>query len=746
MNYFFKRKYEQLFLQILIVVILYSNPVLIFSQESAKFTDTLIAEAKYNDPNVWGVGVFGGILLNSHFVDFHALPNVPSCCPDYKTGFGTKFSLGAFFDYKISPNYDLYAQIRANYSNIGGTIKAEERELMFYSPTQSVMGLIEHTIETSINTFSLQPIIKYAVFKNTFLNLGMSVGLFTSTSFEQKEVLVDPKDLVFENGKRIRMNYGGDIPGVTDLYSSVVGGVNYDIPLSENKDWLLSPEVFLEYGLNDIIPDEKWNVLSYRIALAVNYRKVVEEIERFEQYERIDTIKIEMPTIAKNKLIIGSPTISYDSLQVKNVLTITENYFRTDTLFMPPEYVMSGALKITALDENGNEILSPDIRVEEFLFNKMKPMLNYVFYDSNSSSIPKRYKLLSKEEADKFSLNRSFSKEELGFYHNILNVIGLKLRQNQDANVTLIGHNCNLDAEKNNLTLSKNRAQSIKDYLTNIWLINPDRITVKAHGLPETASNNRAVEGQEENRRVEIYSDNFKITSSLIARDTVLETTFINKEDSEMKNLNFGGFRIYTSLSSKKDIQNWTLSLVQGKDTLKSFSGQGNIPSSHDWIVNDSINVSEILSKPINIELYATDIGGKQVNLNEVPNVIVKTIASKRQNRETDIKKDSYSMMLFEFASARFTEENKDFPNIIRRLLKDESRVQVIGYSDSYGDDDYNLKLSTRRADAVAKAINHPNITSKGVGETILLYSNESPEGRFYCRTVDIISETPIHW
>jgi outer membrane protein OmpA-like peptidoglycan-associated protein len=377
----------------------------------------------------------------------------------------------------------------------------------------------------------------------------------------------------------------------------------------------------------------------------------------------------------------------------------------------------------------------------------MQPILNYVFFDSNSYSIPQRYNVLNSiEETNTFTLSKAFTNEELGFYHNILNVIGFKLRQNPDANITLIGCNNNLDAESNNLTLSKNRAQTIKDYLTNVWQIEAGRIEVKARNLPATPSNNKVMEGQEENRRVEIFSNNFRITSSLIAKDAFIEISFVDKEDSESKKLIFGGFKIYTSLSSEQNIKNWKLAVVQGKDTLKTFTGSGNIPPSHNWLVPPDINKSELLSKPIEFVLTATDAQNKQVNLKEIPNIGVKTIAVKKQNREKDIKRDSYSMMLFEFASARFTEENKDFPNLVRRLLKDESQVQVIGYSDFLGDDNYNMKLSTQRAQAVAKAINHPNIKSKGVGETILLYNNSSPEGRFYCRTVDIIAETPYSW
>jgi hypothetical protein len=35
------------------------------------------------------------------------------------------------------------------------------------------------------------------------------------------------------------------------------------------------------------------------------------------------------------------------------------------------------------------------------------------------------------------------------------------------------------------------------------------------------------------------------------------------------------------------------------------------------------------------------------------------------------------------------------------------------------------------------------NIRHEGVGESTLLYPNDSPEGRFYCRTVQVLIETP---
>ena len=60
------------------------------------------------------------------------------------------------------------------------------------------------------------------------------------------------------------------------------------------------------------------------------------------------------------------------------------------------------------------------------------------------------------------------------------------------------------------------------------------------------------------------------------------------------------------------------------------------------------------------------------------------------------------------------------------------------------GDANYNKKLSLDRADATKKALGINNAITNGIGNEELLYNNDLPEGRFYCRTVNIIVKTLI--
>lgn len=73
-------------------------------------------------------------------------------------------------------------------------------------------------------------------------------------------------------------------------------------------------------------------------------------------------------------------------------------------------------------------------------------------------------------------------------------------------------------------------------------------------------------------------------------------------------------------------------------------------------------------------------------------------------------------------------------------------KVEVAGYTDSKGKDQYNLKLSQRRAEAVrayliSKGIAADRLTAKGFGETKPVADNKTAEGRFKNRRVELIEQ-----
>lgn len=76
------------------------------------------------------------------------------------------------------------------------------------------------------------------------------------------------------------------------------------------------------------------------------------------------------------------------------------------------------------------------------------------------------------------------------------------LDRREDLNVELIGHSCNIGAEKVNAELSVERAENVKKYLADKG-IKEDRFTIKGLGELSPAKDNSTKAGREHNRRVE---------------------------------------------------------------------------------------------------------------------------------------------------------------------------------------------------------------------------------------------------
>jgi OmpA-OmpF porin, OOP family len=97
----------------------------------------------------------------------------------------------------------------------------------------------------------------------------------------------------------------------------------------------------------------------------------------------------------------------------------------------------------------------------------------------------------------------------------------------------------------------------------------------------------------------------------------------------------------------------------------------------------------------------------------------------------------------FEFNSVRLTAPAQQTLDQVASALaaQPELQVEVQGHTDSIGADDYNLKLSQRRAEAVksyliSKGANGTTLTARGYGKSQPLVSNSTKEGRAQNRRV----------
>ncbi len=372
------------------------------------------------------------------------------------------------------------------------------------------------------------------------------------------------------------------------------------------------------------------------------------------------------------------------------------------------------------------------LKLEEYEIRELRALLPFVFFDNNSAEIPDRYRLLTEEQAPYFNNDSLLGKGSLDNYYQILNIIGSRMNQYQSANITLTGCNSNTDEERNNTELSENRAETVSNYLTDVWDIDTSRIVIKVRNLPSNPSNTKEVQGIAENRRVEIEADLWEITAPVIIEDTLRR---ISPETLYFEN----------TAESEAGLRSWELSIYDNAEPLKQYKGGSNLKEKIVFEVNNDDDFKQNLMNDFDFSLEVTDTTSQfyTTPLQTIP-VDFSSLEDKRKEQFQDTVYQKYNLILFEFDSAELGTDNQRIVEIIKKRLSRESEVTVNGYTDIIGDEEYNKRLSERRAQSGANALNHSQTKVIGHGESVLIYPNDKPEGRFYSRTVVIDVKTPI--
>jgi outer membrane protein OmpA-like peptidoglycan-associated protein len=364
-------------------------------------------------------------------------------------------------------------------------------------------------------------------------------------------------------------------------------------------------------------------------------------------------------------------------------------------------------------------------------------LLNYVFFDDSSSAIPDRYTRLTPSQTQSFRVEKLFNYETLPTYYHLLNIVGRRLVESPNSTITLVGCNSDEHKEKNNKALSRNRAEHVRDYLRDAWGISEDRMKIESRNLPEKPSFVTDSDGIAENRRVEIQSDDWNIIQPVLTKDTVTRVTP-------------GLLRFKSMVSADAGVKSWTLATVRDSAPLKQFAGTGSVPQRLDWQLDSTDHVYSPLltandSGSMQYALNVKDEVGQQITtaLGTIPIEKV-TIQKKRSERVADKEIDHYSLILFDFDKATLTSANQKISEYIREHSPDDATVTITGYTDRMGDDKHNQRLAESRAKQTAKELKVKTESVTGLGKSKLLYDNGLPEGRFYCRTVNIDVEQPV--
>jgi outer membrane protein OmpA-like peptidoglycan-associated protein len=242
--------------------------------------------------------------------------------------------------------------------------------------------------------------------------------------------------------------------------------------------------------------------------------------------------------------------------------------------------------------------------------------------------------------------------------------------------------------------------------------------------MPDNPSSNNVIDGNEENRRVEITGPNSRILDPIFFTDT-------------LRSVNAKSLVISADIKADTAIRNWTLDIYQGTRLLEKLSGKGAVPAPIRWNISAKSDKLPNTKDPIRFDLEVVDEAGQRQTLQPTGYQV-------EQVYRSDKKTEKFNMIIFGFNESEFTKQHDRILDIIRPRITPKSKVTVEGYTDRLGGEDYNLRLSQRRASAVAQRLNLKRENAKGYGSGGGIFDNNTPEGRLYSRTVIITIETTV--
>ncbi len=373
------------------------------------------------------------------------------------------------------------------------------------------------------------------------------------------------------------------------------------------------------------------------------------------------------------------------------------------------------------------------------------PILNAIFFDDGSTQIPGRYVLLTKEQATGFKEDQLQNAQaatvsvrsagQLNVYHNVLNILGDRMRANPGATITLEGSSASGPQD------AKAFAESIKQYLVTVFGIDGVRITTRgsfrAHPSSEQPGGTKELALlRAEDRRVDIETASPELLSEIgggMIRPVQITTIQADPLDNDV---------VFKVDSAKQLVKSWSLDVTDANGAVQHF---GPFTSDEQGVPGAAI--------------LGNSPGGdyKIVMLAEMNNgaTVKKESTVHLAPQAPVVTKGSRYSIVFDFDKATsIAEYDKFLTTVVSPLIVDGATVTIHGHTDIIGGVEYNQKLSDDRAQQTQKIIqraiansgrDNVKFETAGFGEDPAHspFENNLPEERFYNRTV-IIDIVPI--
>ncbi len=633
-------------------------------------------------------GVIGGVSLISNRTTLDVYPG-SSVCGQFSNGDSQGLFAGLTYEYPFLPF--LQASARLLYAIRPATLTMQtDNGLRAYDDASGtdVPYIRENVFDASLRYLSLdagvrlEPFTAIGVEIPFYVRLSVDAGdpIF-GASYTQTEEIIQPRSRLFPDGTLKHVINSGKLTDAGTSFGAS-GAVGYELQL--NRNLFLDVEGGYRRGLNSVLSDQDWRVVSYYAAVNLRYAVVEDAPKPFEPAPT-PALKSEPTPIAK-----------------KAPVPLVIEAFKTNPL-----------------------------EVQETIVTETYPLLPYLFYDSSASVLRERYT----QSVDPKSFNeKKLVKSTLAIYYHVLDIVASRLLASPSATLVLTGttDGRELGTASQRRILAEERANSVKSYLTRVWSIDESRLKISIQDLPQLESNPVYAEGLEENRRVEISSEDPSILAP------VVHARFMEYQPVQSK-------QVFSVKALRPELaQNWDASLRKNANIAR-VSGANGLPAQIPFSVDSSVMVA------IGRDIAASDsLEGRLDVLQKDGSTVSAECRFPIIKSQNQFELSRLSLIVFDFDRSDINATNKNMmQTFIREAMQPNSKVSITGSTDRLGEEQYNKNLSQSRADEVKRFLltlqNDAQIQQCiGVGASRLPYDNALPEGRYYCRTVSIVIQTPI--
>lgn len=372
------------------------------------------------------------------------------------------------------------------------------------------------------------------------------------------------------------------------------------------------------------------------------------------------------------------------------------------------------------------------------------PLRNYVFFDLGSTQIPSRYVRLTSQDIAQFSEQRLETLEpkdldgrtsrQMVVYHNILNILGDRMRRFPNANITLVGSSESGPAD------GRLMAGSVKSYLVDVFGIAESRIAVQGRDKPKITSEQPGATVElemlrQEDRRVSVESSSSELLMEFQSgpNTPLRPVQLVGVQDAPLDS--------YITVDVVDAASAYTAWSLEIRDRTGKVVRMGPFTRNRVTFPGKDI-LGSTQSGVYTVSMLATTRSGKAVRKDTTVTMVLWTPPADEEGMRYNI--------LYEFNNSEaIAIYNEYLSKVVAPKIPANGHVIIHGHTDAIGNAANNERLSLARANdvrailvaALAQA-GRRDVTFEvhgfGEDESMSPYGNSLPEERFYNRSVII--------